>query len=316
MSSETLTINDISEGFSSSEKSLSDIRLAFIIGLGVFLLSLPSCRSKKSFFDVIAARKVMKFVRTLVFLELCCLGILFYFYLTYGSPIVLDAQLSYGNNQYNSSWIYGFPRPTAGTIFIGVGLFCESHPIIRGVCLIGCLLQISTDCLSAYQIYDYRNQQLNNSAPAYNGFTSGKLLTYYYRDIASIALSTCIFLFVGHAMNIIGWFDPQTIHPSLITGKDYDRYSAMKRTRGERIMMERMGVIESNTVTPGWNMKMRTNETTSKRENKTLSGLNERRGSKDKEKSGINEEEDQKNNTNEKNDNKEKEEKEDKDDMV
>lgn len=251
----------------------------------------------------------------MVFLEIICVGILFYFYVTYGTPIVLNAQLSYGNNAYNSSWIYGFPRPTAGAVFISMGLFGESHPTIRGVCLIGCLIQICGDCLSAYQIYDYRNQQLTNSAPAYNGYTPGIMLTYYYRDIASIALSTCCLLFVSHAMNIIGWFDPQIIHPSLITGKDYDRYGAMRRTRGERIMMERMGVIESTTVTPGWNMKMKNNNNTSSRDLKATSGLSERRGSKDKEKEKENEVEIA-NENDEKNDAKEDEEKQDKDDIV
>lgn len=262
----TFSGSEIATAFSSSSKALLDMKIAFFIGLGAFLVCLPFCRSKKSFFDAIAARKIMKFLRTVVFCSLCCTSILFYFYITYGSPIQLDAQLSYGNNSYNSSWLYGFPRPTCAAVTIGLGLFGDSHPFIRLACMMGCLMEIVGDCLSAYQVYDYRDQQLNNSAPSYNGYTPGIMLTYYYRDIAAIAVATCVFLFTAHMNTVAGWCDPPLIHPALITGKDYDRYSVMRRTRGERLMMEKMGIIESTGSGPNWNLKIKTSFPEEKRE--------------------------------------------------
>jgi hypothetical protein len=239
-----LSGESISTAFQTREKAILYEKYAFIAGIGLFVLCLPFCRSKKSFFDVIAARKVTKFLRTFVFIELCCLAVLFYFYLTYGSPILLNGQISYGNVGYHGNWLYDFSRPAAGAVFIGFGLFGESHPYIRFLCMIGCGVEIFGDAFSAYQINDYRNQQLANAAPRYNNYSPAILLTYFWRDIISIVLCTTTLLLAAHLTNIVGWFEPQLIHPSLITGKDYDRYSAMKRTRGERTMMERLGIIE------------------------------------------------------------------------
>lgn len=253
-----ISAQDVQTAFQSKEAAILYIKYAFITGLGVFILSLPFCRSKKSFFDPIAAKKILKYLRTAVFLELFCLGILFYFYITYGIPLILNAQFSFGNIYYSGNWLYSFPRPTFGVIFITMGMFAESHPIIRVFCMIGCIAQVFGDAFSAFQINDYRNQQLHNSAPRTNGYTPNILLSYFWRDIISIALSTYVFLMMAHLTNIVGWCDPQLIHPSLLTGRDYDRYSAMKRNRGERIMMEKLGVIESSTPSTSlWGVKQK-----------------------------------------------------------
>lgn len=252
---------DIQTAWSGAGVALEYEKWSFIAGIGLFVLCLPFCRSKKSFFDVIAARKVMKCLRTLIFLELICLAALFYYYITYGIPIVLNAQISFGNSSYHGNWLYSFPRPTAGVVLIGLGMFGENHPFIRVACMIGCILQVFGDGVSAYQIYDYRHQELYQDAPHTNGYTPNILMGYFMRDIISIGLSTCICVMAAHLTNIVGWCDPQIIHPSLLTGKDYDRYSAMKRSRGERIMMERMGVIEQATPPANWNLKIRTNYT-------------------------------------------------------
>jgi hypothetical protein len=224
----------------STDVVITNLKYAFLAGLVAFIVLIPFCRSNKSFFDPIAARKVLRKLRLFVFLQICCLGVLFYFYFNHGSPLRLHSQLSYGNGD---SYVYGYGRPGAGLVFIGFGLFADTHPVVRIACMIGCGVQIMADSLSAYQIHDYRDQQLKLSAPS-NGYSPNMLLTYFYRDIVSVALSTVILLLTAHLTNIVGWCDPQIIHPSLISGRDYDRYSAMRRSRGDRMVMERLGIID------------------------------------------------------------------------
>jgi hypothetical protein len=252
------TGNEIVTSFSSSLTALSHIKYSFFVGIGIFLVCFVFCRSKKSFFDVIASRKVMKCLRTLIFFELCCLGVLFYFYFEYGSPILMNAQFSYGSSSYSGNWLFSFPRPVTGLVLIGMGLFGDNHSIIRVFCMIGCGIQMIGDACSAYQVNDYRNQQLKNSAPHYNGYTPDTLLTFYWRDIVSIAVCTAALLLAAHMTNIVGWCNPPLIHPSLISGAEYDRYAVMKRNREDRSMMEKQGFIESSVPPSRWNLKVKT----------------------------------------------------------
>ncbi|RYH13042.1 hypothetical protein EON65_36615 [archaeon] len=201
---------------------------------------LPFCRSRKSFFDAIAGRRVAKALRTFAFLEMMCLAVLFYQYLTVGNPIYLHAALDYGNGD---SWLYGYGRPSAGVIFIGLGLFGALYPVPRTLCILGCVVQIVCDGISAFQIRDYYRQVLNKSAPG-NGYSEQGLMVYYWRDIVSIALTITVLMLACFLSTILGWCDPQLIHPSQVTGNDADRFDAMHRMRLKRKQMENAGIVE------------------------------------------------------------------------
>eukprot|EP00601_Ochromonadales_sp_CCMP2298_P014031 CAMPEP_0173223222 /NCGR_PEP_ID=MMETSP1142-20121109/3671_1 /TAXON_ID=483371 /ORGANISM="non described non described, Strain CCMP2298" /LENGTH=259 /DNA_ID=CAMNT_0014151369 /DNA_START=137 /DNA_END=913 /DNA_ORIENTATION=+ len=234
-----LVTESIPDAATSSSIALVHIKYSFVVGVGVFLLLSPFYRSRKSFFDAIAARSVVRFARFFILVEILLLFVLYILYFQYGRPVRLHALLAYGNGD---SWLYSYGRPTGGLVFISVGLMGEIHPLPRIMCVIGCVGQIIGDALSAAQVRDYYNQMTNLSAPASN-YTPDAMLAYYWRDIISLGVSTVVLLLSGFLCVIVGFCDPQLIHPSLISALDLDRYQAMRSMREKRREMEREGVL-------------------------------------------------------------------------
>eukprot|EP01039_Chlorochromonas_danica_P010003 gene10005-11063_t len=233
------SVESIPEGFTSSDVAVTQMRYAFIVGIAFFIISLPFCRSRKGWCDAIAARKVSKVFRTLVFCELLCLIVLFYFYLSYGNPVYLHAALSFGNGD---SWVFGYGRPSAGVIFIGLGLYGALMPVPRMMCMIGCVAEIVGDMLSAYQIHDYYYQVKNRNAPSH-GYSLTDLKVYYWRDIVSIGMCAAILLYATYLSTVVGWCDPQIIRPSEVTGQELDRVLVLHQVRGKRKYMEQVGIV-------------------------------------------------------------------------
>lgn len=237
----TSSIKGILTSWTSGDVAVTAIKFAFISGLGIFLICLPFCRSRKSWWDPIAARKVRNFLRLFVFLEVSCLAILLGFYLSYGNAIYLHSGFSFGNGD---SWLYGFARPSSGILLILFGFFGDMHPIPRIICLIGCGGELLGDALSAYQIHDQISQVTRLNAPS-NGYSVSLLTAYFWRDLVSIALCTIVGMFVGYYLVMLGCFSPQLIHPALISGDLYDRYWVMHNNRELRKGMEKSGIIDS-----------------------------------------------------------------------
>jgi len=168
--------------------------------------------------------------------------ILFTYYLNYEKLVQYNSIFAYGNGD---DWLYGYSRPTFGLCFIGIGLFSELHPAIRIICLIGALFQFTCDFFSAYEVHNYYYQVEHLDAPDH-GYSRRMYATYYWRDIISTCVDIIIALICCQLCTIIGWCEPQLIHPSLISSKDLDRYQSMHYSRAMRHQMEGMGIIESN----------------------------------------------------------------------
>lgn len=234
-------VQAVPSGFQSESLALNHIKYSFVVGIGFFLLMVPFCKSRKSFFDAVAAQKILKLLRTLIFVEIICLLVLLSDYVETGNPIYLHAALDYGNGD---SWLYGFGRPVSGLVFIGVGLFGALYPIPRLLCMLGCFAEIVGDAISAFQVRDQYNQVREEGAPS-NGYSEYGLQVYYWRDIVSIALCSTIFLSMAWLSCIVGWCDPQLIHPSQVTGHDLDRVSVLHNMRTKRKYMERVGLVEA-----------------------------------------------------------------------
>lgn len=234
-----LATDSLPEAAQSNELELMHIRYSFIAGVAIFVLFYPAYSSRKSFYDAVAARKVVRFLRFYVLLEMVLIIILFSFYFHYGAPVRLHAQLSYGNG---ASWLYSFGRPAAGLLFIGIGLMGDTHPIPRIMCMIGCGVEIFGDAISAYQVRDYYRQVKYQGAPSF-GYSENALLTYYWRDIISLGVCTTALMLVGLLTVLVGCSPPQLIHPSLIAGKDLDRYEVMRNLREKRRLMELQGIL-------------------------------------------------------------------------
>jgi hypothetical protein len=226
---------------SSTNYALRSLELSFLIGLGLFVVSLPFCRSKKSSWDVICARRVLFLLRLFCFAEVGCLAVLLYMYCANSSPIHLHAALKYNNND---SWVYGFGRPVAGILFIAFGFFAEIHPIPRLLCTIGTMGQVMGDSLSAFQIHGYISQVQNKGAPN-NGYSISELQIYLWRDIISVGLCTVTFAYAMYLSVMLGFCLPQLIHPSLLSGSFYDRFDVMHVGRMKRKYMEQAGTIDT-----------------------------------------------------------------------
>lgn len=234
-------LNAIPQSLGTNDAPVMSAKFSFVVGLGIFVLLLPFCRVKGSNWNVGSARRVVAIVRTLAFLEMVCLCVLLYQYIETGSPISFHSALAYGNG---GNWVYGFGRPTCGLILIAFGMFADMHPITRIFCISGTFVEILGDCLSAYQIHDYINQVNRFNAPK-NGYSVYGLWVYYWRDIVSIGICTCLGFFLVYLFCMLGCCLPQLIHPAVISGNFYDRFGQMYRGRSRRKFMEASKIIES-----------------------------------------------------------------------
>lgn len=226
----------------SSNVVFVDVKWSVFIGIIIFIILYPFYRHKNSCYNAIAARSLLRFLRLFILIELILIIILFTYYLNYEKLIQYNSIFAYGNGD---DWLYGYSRPTFGLCFIGIGLFGELHPAIRITCLIGALFQFTCDFFSAYEVHNYYYQVEHLDAPNH-GYSHRMYATYYWRDIISTCVNIIIALICCQLCIIIGWCEPQLIHPSLISSKDLDRYQSMHYSRAMRHQMEGMGIIESN----------------------------------------------------------------------
>lgn len=240
----TFVSESLPDALQSDEIALVHLRYSFLAGFGIFVILFPFCSSRKSFFDAIAARKIIRNLRLFIVIEFALLGLLFFYFFTKGSPLELHAYLAYGDGD---SWLYGFGRPSGGFLMIGFGLLGDMHPFCRILCCIGCCAQILGDGLSAFQVRDYYWQVMNFGAPT-NGYSPTSLLIYYWRDVISFGTCVTLFMFALYLSVVVGCCPPQLIHPALISGQDYDRFSVMSALREKRRNMGIMGILGPRKV--------------------------------------------------------------------
>ena len=226
----------------SVQAPLSLIKYSFLSGLALFVILLPFCRSYKSFYDAVAAKRVLSVVRILIMIEAIFLIILLYYVIKYGSPLQLHALLEL---EGGTSWLYSYGRPVSGILLITIGMMGEMHPIPRLVCIFGCFYEICLDSLSAVQVQDYYHQLQTMNAPS-GLYSEQSLLYYYYRDIISIGLCSAILFFVSHLTCILGFCHPQLIPLHNLSGGEYDRAAVMREHREYRISNMIDDDIEAN----------------------------------------------------------------------
>lgn len=210
-----------------AEESRGILTRSFVVALIVFVVLLPFCRSRKSWWDAIAARKVTFVLKVFIVCELFAILPLIYCVVMYGSPITLK---SHETDYY---WTFGYGRPVFGIVMLSLGLFAEMHAVMRWMCKAGCVAQATFDFLSAFLVYDYIHQV--NHYNASTGSYSLQLLNYYFwRDVGSFGLSVLILLLALHLSNIVGLCQPQLISFQAIVGGDFDRLAVLNREREKR----------------------------------------------------------------------------------
>ena len=217
----------------SSSSDLSDflpIIYGFLGAIAAFIIFVPFYRSRKSFFDAIAARRIVSFLRFAIFCEIFIILPLLYFTIDYGYPVSYpynSLALTYGTKNSNS-WVFGYGRPITGIITIGFGFFADMHIGPRVTCLFGSALQAVLDAFSYLQVNDYIIQTKHYSAPL-GKYTSSTLAFYELRDVISFSCCIWTFLLCGHLCNVVGWCQPPYISYSTIVGGPLDRCEVMRK---------------------------------------------------------------------------------------
>ena len=193
------------------------IRCSFLIGVELFLL-LVLCftKSKYSWWDAIAAKRVLRYLRIFICLEWILLAILLFFIINYGNPIVVDTVTDYAVQDSHNSYNFGYARPIVGMIGIGLGYFGHYNCLFRSACIITCTVQIAFDLISTFQLSNYVDTIYNISTVSLNiGKYSKALLVYgYWRDIISVGICTAILCL--------------TLYLSIITGCTANKYIHVK----------------------------------------------------------------------------------------
>lgn len=212
-------------------QSFGDLGWSLIVSFLTLIILSPLYRSKKSFFDHLAARRVIGVIRVFVILELVLNCILLYVTLYKGEPIHLHAITDYGNG---SSWIYGFGRPVTGIVLITIGVIGDMHFIARILCLMALLLELATDAISAVQIQDLIFQ-IEHYSVATSNYSMYWLQVYYWRDLISFGICFFLVVLTAHFTSIVGWCDPPLFHYRMVTGGHADRVQVMRDHREHRM---------------------------------------------------------------------------------
>jgi hypothetical protein len=219
--------NVLSAAWTSTVPVIVNIRDALLLSFVVFFwLAGIVCRSKKSMFDHIAARKASRVILVLTGLEVFWIAPLIYCVGNLGSPVLVGAALTYGTG---TSWVFGWGRPCMGIAFIAFGATASMHPVPRFVCMTGCALQIIFDAMSAFQVRNYIDEMDTSAAPAPPNYTRQLLLYYYWRDVSSIGVALVLLLMVAHLALVVGCCYPPLIPYRLIEGGDLDRCEVMRQ---------------------------------------------------------------------------------------
>ena len=187
---------------------------------------------------------MIRIIRFFIILVMIPMGIILYYFAVYGSPIIINQPLSYGADG-QGSWTYSVTEPIFGIVFIGIGLFGDTHPLFRITCLIGCGGELFGTALISYQVYYFIQQVNQNNSPSYR-YTLHDLNVLYWSSVIIISMCTFIFMSTSLLCCIVGWCSPQLIHPSHISGKDLDRCEVMRNQILHRLLVEKY-VLGINT---------------------------------------------------------------------
>lgn len=220
-------VESVSGAVFASAETITYLRYAFLLGLAMFVISSPCYRSRKSWWDAVAANRMIGALRVLIMVELLLNLFLVYCVIQYGSPITIGAFTNLGHGQ---SWLYGYPRPVIGLALIGCGGLGDMHPYPRLLCVLGLFHQICCDAFSAYQVNQYIYQIQHQSAPT-GLYTETLLNIYYYRDLLSFGL--CVWILFLNILFIVtvGIWNPPFLTYQTIVGGDFDRCEVMREQR-------------------------------------------------------------------------------------
>ena len=213
--------------YASTDSAILSIKWTFIGSIaGFVVILLLFCRSKKSYFDSLSARNVVKCIRIFVFTYIVIQIIFLATVVVKGNPVVFDTITSYTTTSFGVtkeySFLYGYGRPTAAITLVGLGFFSEYTTFIRFIGMIGCLAEIFFNSICSYEVNVYRN-----SSPAASQYSSYQLYLYYTGSVTSLAFVTIIFLLQAHLTLLMGCCS-RLLNTAQVSG-EMDRADVMRQ---------------------------------------------------------------------------------------
>jgi len=192
----------------STSDVLVHIKTAFLSGLVAFVLALLFQKSQgmEVFAGANAAHASQLIAKLCIGLHVICSVVLLYWMSTRDNlvgrsswPRVLSG------TKYEVSIIQHPPRPLIAIFFVSVGVGAAYHPLPAVISIAAALVDMIANVISAVEMRAYANLLLVDQAPLGQGYTTQLVLNYYYRDLVSIALCSCIIFSLLHVVITIGY---------------------------------------------------------------------------------------------------------------
>ena len=120
------------QSFISDYEPIYSLKYSFIAAVVFIIIFFPFYSSRKSFFDVIAVKKIMPVTRGFATLHMLSFIYLLYCLFSFGSP--LPSTASVFTLEGSMSWIYYYTRPISGFLLAAAGLVADIHPAFRAIC--------------------------------------------------------------------------------------------------------------------------------------------------------------------------------------
>jgi hypothetical protein len=223
-------ILNVATALLTTEQPTYSLKIGLIVGIACYASLLFFFYGRqKSYWDVYATKKLMNYIRAVVFIEILCLLFLLYYTIGFGNPLT-NVTNSAWQLKKGLSWIYGYPRPVSGIILVGFGMAADVHIFVRVFCILGLLLQIVSDVISATQVYLYYGTVKDGNASGGN-YTDSEMYQYYMRDVVSVGICTTILLLMLHLTIMLEISLHQYFPYSMIVGGDMDRCEVMRQQR-------------------------------------------------------------------------------------
>lgn len=203
-----LWLDMIQPAIASTSDVLIDIKTAFLTGLFVFICTLVFQKSQgiEIFSGAKAAHASQLMAKLCIGLHVICSIVLLFWMLTRDNLIGRTSwPRMFSGSKYECSLIQHPPRPVFALILVPLGVGAAYHPIPAVICITATIVDMIASVISAVEMRAYMNLLLADQAPLGQGYTSAKVLAYYYRDLVSIGLCSCILFSLLHVMITIGY---------------------------------------------------------------------------------------------------------------
>lgn len=221
-----------------SEGLLTNMGISCAIGLVFFLASFVyiSCGRSKARHDLLKLQELIICYRVVCGSFILLLIPLYWVAVSEGRPVITPIT-SYADG---SSWNFGWGRPVLHFGFAFVGMFLDSHPTARLVCVVGMSQALVLDTLSSYDLGTMIECVESGRCAVFEHYTLLGLQLLLARDLASVVLATWALLLACFLSLAIGMCRTRYTFRQLHAG-DHNRILVMRTELMKRSTNNRGG---------------------------------------------------------------------------